>query len=109
MTDPLGDYRTAASTHAEATRAGDHERANSAYGLLDKALGTLAEQERQDSLFTLYDDDEPYVQLWAASHTLELDEPRALSKLEELESAGLPLVSLGAKHTRKAWLNGELS
>ncbi len=48
-------------------------------------------------LLSLYDDPNPAVQCWAAAHTLELDEAMALTKLEQLETPGIPVVSLDAE------------
>jgi|GEM_PF-4166001 len=60
------------------------------------------------NLLELYSDPNPWVQSWAASHALEIDENSALRKLAELESADIPLVSTSAKYTIQGWKAGQL-
>ena len=45
---------------------------------------------------------------WAAAHTLELDEPRALEKLRQLESADIPHISFSAEYVIKGWESDDL-
>jgi hypothetical protein len=51
---------------------------------------------------------DPWVQSWAAAHTLELDETRALKKLEQLTNSQIPLISSCAKHAIEEWKSGQL-
>lgn len=60
------------------------------------------------NLFSLYDDSDPGVQCAAATHTLELDEARAIAKLTELEHKQIPLVSTTAHYCIKEFKNGKL-
>ena len=59
-------------------------------------------------ILELLEDEDLWVQLWAASHSLEIDEVKALKKLTEIQEAGIPLVSSSAKYTIEAWNAGEL-
>ena len=78
----------------------------------DKVHDVLLEMidEKVDiKLFDLYDDSEELVQLWAAKHTLEIDEKRALTKLDELRHSPRDTISSGAQFTQIGWENGTLS
>jgi hypothetical protein len=61
------------------------------------------------SLFEFFSDIDPRVQLWAATHTLEIAEPDALAKLTMLVESRKPLVSMTARYTIEAWKRGDLS
>ena len=49
------------------------------------------------------------MQLWAATHMLEVDEKKAITKLRNLQAAGKGLVSTSAKYTILEWNEGALS
>ena len=46
--------------------------------------------------------------MWAAAHTLEIDESKALEKLKQLESAKILHISFDAEYTIKEWIAGDL-
>ena len=43
-----------------------------------------------------------------AAHTLEVDEPRALAKIAELERSDNPHISMDAEYLRREWESGAL-
>jgi hypothetical protein len=108
MTSLLDEYRQHAADHGVHSLEGDADASNAAYDRLQNVFVSLAREGKRNELFRLYDDVDPSVQCWAASHTLEIDEARALAKLGQLEKSGIPLVSMVAEYTIKEWKNGEL-
>jgi hypothetical protein len=108
MTTLLDDYRRYAVDHGKHTLEGDADATNTAYDHLQDVFAAILKAGMGKELFPLYNDPDPWVQSWAAAHTLEVDELQALAKLSELESAGIPHVSTSAKYTIEGWKNGEL-
>src|SRR4051794_29180510 len=104
----LNEYRHHAIEHGTRTREGDAEGANASYDRLHAVLVAIDGEGRERELFSLYEDDDPWVQTWAATHTLEIDEGRALAKLEQLAKSGISHVDTGAKYTIQEWNNGNL-
>jgi len=104
----LDEYRQHAADHGLHTRQGNADASNAAYDRLQRLLIALATQGMRHELFQLYDDMDPWVQGWAAAHTLEVDEARALAKLEALERAAIPHVGTDAKYTIQEWKSGAL-
>ena len=108
MTSLLDEYRRHAVDQGAFMTEGDGDASNASYDRLQDAFVSLAREGKRRQLFNLYDDDDPWVQSWAAAHTLEIDEARALTKLEQLVNLGIPLVSSCAKHAIEEWKSGEL-
>jgi hypothetical protein len=104
----IARYREWAKIHGEGTVSGDFKSANKAYKKLTAILEQLSSECCDEELFRLYLDDDPWVQNWAAVHTLEIDEQRASRKLQELVDAKIPLLSSGARYTLAGWRAGEL-
>ncbi len=108
MTSLLDEYRRHACDQGAAMLEGEGDASNSAYDRLQDALVSLIRAGRRHELFGLYDDLDPWVQSWAAAHTLEIDEARALAKLEQLQKSENPHVSSCAKFAIEEWKNGAL-
>lgn len=102
-------YRNAAIAHGEGTRSGDSVKTNRAYDELVVLLKKITETDNDELLFSLYDDDDITVQVWAAAHTLEVNEEKALTKLQIIMNAAIPLASMGARYTIQEWKSGELT
>ena len=108
MTLWLDEYRRHAANHGVHTMEGDAAKSNESYFRLQDAFIALVGEGKRNELFRLYDDVDPCVQVWAAAHTLEIDESRALAKLEQLEKSGIPHASFDAKYTIQEWTSGNL-
>jgi hypothetical protein len=108
MTSILDEYRRHAFDQGAYMAEGDADASNTSYDRLQHAFRSLVRDGKRHELFRLYDDPEPWVQGWAAVHTLEIDETRALAKLEQLENAGIPHISTDAKYTIQEWKSGAL-
>jgi hypothetical protein len=106
--DLLKTYRECAVAHAEGTLSGNSTATNKAYDQLHIALKSLCKIGADDSILSLFDDENVSVQLWAAAHSLEVDEKKSVAALEKIISAGIPLVSMSARYTLQGWQNGEL-
>jgi hypothetical protein len=106
--DLVKEYRNAASEHGKWTLEGSAARTNAAHARLGHVLKAIVAAEEDHQLFSLYDDHDPWVQLWTAGHTLEIDEAKALSKLQALQGADIRLVSMEAEYTIRSWKEGDL-
>ena len=108
MESLLNQYRRHASDHKACTAEGDADRCNAAYGRLHDVFHALIRERKRNELFNLYEDTDPAVQLWAAVHTLEVDEARALDKLRQIEILGIPHVSTDVRYIIPEWKSGAL-
>ncbi len=108
MTSLLDEYRRHAADYGAHVIEGDADASNESYDRVQRAFISLVNEGKGNELFRLYDDSDPSVQCWAAAHTLEIDEARALAKLEQLEKSGIPHISTDAKYTIQEWKNGAL-
>jgi hypothetical protein len=108
MPTPFEEYHRYAVEHGLMTQEGDSRAANSAHDKLFDAARQLIKNGSGGLILSLFCDPDMWVQLWAATHALEIDEPIAVTKLDELANAGVPLVSMSARYTLQSWRNGEL-
>ncbi|GLT12919.1 hypothetical protein GCM10007928_51520 [Sulfitobacter porphyrae] len=100
-------YRDFAALQSEASKDGRPKVSNRAYDGLVETLDELVQANLDSELFSLFDDPDTGVQMWAAAHTLELDRLRAEEKLEEL-SAGSSIAAFEAEMTLNEWKAGHL-
>ena len=105
----LAEYRRAAQDHGKYTMSGESDLANKAYAVLRSIFLELVAKGQDATICNLYDDPDPWVQLWAATHTLEIAEKDAVEKLKYLQAARKPILSLDAKYTLLEWQNGKIS
>lgn len=105
----LTDYRTAAHDHGRYSLSGESDLANKAYAKLQSAFLALVANGQDSTICDLYDDPDPWVQLWAATHTLEIAEDKAVEKIRALQAARKPVLSMNAKYTLLEWEKGKLS
>ena len=108
MSSLLDDYRRHAADYGAHVIEGNADASNESYARVQRAFIALVNEGEGSELFRFYDDVDPSVQCWAAAHTLEVDETRALPKLEQLEKAGIPHISTDAKYTIQEWKSGAL-
>src|ERR1700748_3508654 len=104
----IEDYVRYAADHGKFTLDGDAEATNTAYDRLQHIFKEIVSNGEGNQLFRLYEHNDPWVQAWAASHTLELNESRAIAKLEQLKAADIPHISSGARYTLEGWKNDGL-
>ena len=103
MESLLDQYRRHASDHKAYTAEGDADRCNAAYYQLQDVFHALNRERKRHELFTLYDDSDPAVQLWAAVHTLEVDGTPPLDKLRQIEVLDIPHVSCDVQYIVPEW------
>lgn len=108
MNCSLDEYRRHAAQHGSHTAAGGADAINKSCDGLHQVLALLTRSGKRHELLSLFDDPDPAVQCWAAAHTLEFDEERALAKLADLARLEMPHVSVDAEHTIKEWESGQL-
>jgi hypothetical protein len=102
-------YETSAEAHGDATRSGDHRRANRAYRQLAKAHATLMSQGAAGEavLRALLSSANPSVRVWAATHSLRFATGEAECALEALaEEPGA--VGFDARVILAQWRAGTL-
>ncbi len=104
----LSKYRECAVEHGEQSIAGNSVAANKAHDQLLAILKSLCEINADGAIMSLLNDETPSVRLWAAAHSLEINEEKALTTLNKLSSAGVPIISMSARYTVQGWQNGEL-
>lgn len=106
----INRYRLAAEAHGKATTCGDYKSANRNYDEMIKSLELLKGfgAEGSDALVELCEDDSDAVASWAATHTLRVDEPRALLALRRVASKS-GIVAFGAEMVMEQWEKGELT
>ena len=108
-TDKIEEYKLSAELHGKYTSVGDSIKANKAYSQLAKNLRELVSAKTDRKLFSLYEEKNVSIQVWAAAHTLELDENRALQKLQEIVDKKIPHYSTDAYYTIKEWKLGNIT
>lgn len=108
MPSTLDEYRRHAADHGAHMVECDADATNASYDRLRDVFMSLAREGKRNELFALYNDMDLAVQGWAAVHTLEVDEARALAKLAELEASQQPEISSNAKYTIQEWKLGDL-
>lgn len=106
--DLIKRYRDAAVAHSEGTQSGNSQKTNRAYDIVTETLREMTKSGCDDRLFSLYEDENVSVQVWAAVHTLELNEKKALLKLQCIVDKGIPILSMGARYSIQEWKNGKL-
>ena len=104
----ISAYKAAAKLHGESTRSGNSDKANQAHDELQQLLKQITELGCDKDLQDLFNDEEAWVQLWAAVHTLEVNEKLACQKLQTISDASIPLLSMNARYTLKEWKAGKL-
>ena len=72
--DLISDYRDAAIMHGDGTMSGDSKKANQAFNRLQDVLNKLTEIGEDKALLELFSDENVWVQLLVAAHSLETDE-----------------------------------
>ena len=105
----LRQYSEHAKAHYEFLLKADHEQANWNYDELMALLEELAKPEYSGgtALLRLLDVEDPTVRLAAASHCLNIDEPRSLGVLRKLaKSKGLN--GFRAELVLEEWKKGNL-
>jgi hypothetical protein len=108
MTAIVEEYRQQAVSHGKCTHEGDSIGASSAHDKLIELATTILNSSDAPSITGLLEDEDVWVQLWAATHLLELDEATATQKLLQLSEAGIPLTSISARYTLESWNDGDL-
>jgi len=99
----LEDYKQEAIQHGICSEEGDSRRGNKAYDKLHKILKEIKDQGEESRLIELFNDENRWVQLWAASHCLEFEEKKSLKKLKQIKKEKLPHISSDAEYTIMEW------
>ena len=109
IVDLIAAYRRHAVEHGVATAAGDYKKGNAHHDRLIEAVGSLRQRggEGDHALLALLRDENPWVRVWAATHSLTVDEALARRTLESL-SADPGIVGFDARTVLSEWDRGNL-
>ncbi len=106
--DLISKYAAAARKHGEGTRTGDYKLANRSYNTLMTLLKEISRKSADNLLLTLFDNEDVWVQIWAAAHSLETFEKQARAKLQSIAESAIPLAGTNAKYTLIEWDKGNI-
>lgn len=105
----IANYIGAAKIHCEATNNGNSDAANVAYDTIIETLDELRKQPDKGHkiLSALLNHDDLSVRVWAATHLLPLDEPKAIDSLSVIaDKSGI--IAFDAKMVLEEWRLGRL-
>ena len=108
MKDLINTYRAHAISHLEAIQNGNSKKANTACDNLIAVASELINSPDAMLLLSLLEDEDSWVQLCAATHSLKLDEAAAIAKLKQIQELEIPIASTMATYTIQEWQNEEL-
>lgn len=110
--DLIDAYRKAAAQQGKLADQGNAKAANKQYQILAKIVRLLRSRGKDDQaqLASLLNDTNPYVQLWAAAHSLEFAPVQAEAALKKImaDCKNVRLVSFMASVTLDEWKKGKL-
>lgn len=102
----LDQYVNSAIAHGDASVDGNHNKANLNYDKIVKCFKELQKAGGSEKLLDLLRHDDASVRLWAATHSLESNEHKAVAVLHELSIAD-HFSSLSAQIVLDQWEKGE--
>lgn len=105
-------YKKAAALQGEYNSQGNPKKANQQYKIMAKICRALRKKGESDQLqlISLLNDQDPYVRLWAATHSLEFAPRQAERGLKKIASAkSMGVVSFLAATTLYEWKKGSLT
>ncbi len=109
MENLLQKYREAVVEHGECAYNGVRPGIIDAVGRKrDDLLQEMVAAGKDYRLLELYNDEDLWVQLSAATHTLEIAEDQAMAKLTELATTRYGRTRTTAKYTLQEWKAGNL-
>jgi len=105
----IAKYRRHAVEHGAATEAGDYKKGNAHHDRLIEVLGDLRQHGAQgeQALLDLMRDESASARIWAATHSLSVDEAQARRALESL-SAEPGIIGFEAQMVLSEWDKGNL-
>ncbi len=109
LSDYIRIYEECAIKHGEGTEKGDYKLANKNHDRLMKAFEKILDYGTigRDAILKLLQHQDASVRCWAATHSLNYDEPQAIKTLEEI-TRGKGLICSDAKIVIEEWRKGNL-
>ncbi len=105
----VDEYRKQAVKYGQYTAKCDTKKVNSTHDKIMELATEILNSPQPESLRTLLDDNDEWVQLYSATHYLEVNETIASKRLRSLSKSKDPIISITASYTLKEWKNGELT
>ena len=109
LLDAVKKYKECSHAHGEASKQGDYKITNKNYYLLIEAYLIIKSygEEGEKLLIDLFNDENDSVRCWAATHSLEINESKAIKILKKLKS-GKGIIAFNAEMVLSEWKKGRL-
>lgn len=109
MSDLLNSYRMHVILYELEDIQGNSKSVNQEYKKIMQAYDDLKSVSKLSELLKLLQDENESVQLWSATHSLEIDALKASTMLTQLLKSENPRIALSAKYTLLEWKAGRLT
>ena len=108
MNADIQEYVKACIIKGESDDVGDSKEGNKQYAIINTLYLSLKSNDRLSELIPLLRHENPYVRLWAASHTLRTAKSKAVRTLKSLSKLR-GMVGFISATTLKEWKKGNLT
>lgn len=108
MTDCIVKFVNACIDKGEGEESGNTKNDRKHYKIIHSSYLQLKDAGRLEELLELLNHENPYVRLWAASYTLQIDPAKAENTLEELSMLRGIAAGFSASITLEEWREGRL-
>lgn len=108
MTEDIIAFVNACIAKGEGEESGNTKKDRTYYEIIHSVYLRLKDEHRLEDLSELLDHPNPYVRLWAASYTLQIDPAKAENTLEELSMLRGIAAGFSASITLEEWREGRL-
>ena len=109
MKEDASKFVNACISKGEGEESGDTRHDRKYWRIINKIYVRLKSEHRLSELLELLEHENPYVRLWAACYTLQIDETKAVTALEELAATQKLMAGFSASITLKEWRAGRLN
>lgn len=109
MKSDITEFVNACIAKGEGEESGNTKHDRKYYNIINKVYLQLKAEQRLDELLELLEHENPYVRLWAATYTLQIDSVKAEKALEKLAATIKIMAAFNASMTLKEWRAGHLN
>lgn len=109
MADEIVTFVNACIAKGEGEESGNTQNDRKYYKAIHASYLRLKNEGRLEELLELLSHENPYVRLWAAGYTLQIDAKKAETALEELAALRGVMAGFSASITLREWRAGRLS
>lgn len=109
MNEDMTKFVRACIAKGEGEESGDTKHDRKYYDIIRKVYLKLKKEQRLDELLPLLQHENPYVRLWAAGYTLQIDPVKAEETLERLAATRKLMAGFSAEITLREWRSGHFA